>query len=104
MLKQGKEKRDLCDRVLWKTKLRLSLFQTSIGYILLDVKQSHAPNMHRVCVRDLYHFSSWNPLPAVTLAVYSYIFGSVNLYDIVASAPLAFTTPSPEFCAGIATG
>ena len=25
-------------------------------------------------------------------------------HDIVASAPLAFTTPSPEFCAGIATG
>jgi hypothetical protein len=25
-------------------------------------------------------------------------------FAIVASAPLAFTTPSPEFCAGIATG
>lgn len=71
MLKQGKEKRDLGDRVLWKTKIRLSLFQTSMGYILLDVKQSHTPNMHRVCIRDLYHFFSWNPLPALTLAVYS---------------------------------
>jgi hypothetical protein len=71
MLKQGKEKRDLFDRVLWKTKIRLSLFQTSMGYILLDVKQSHTPNMHRVCVRDLYHLFSWNTLPAVTLAVYS---------------------------------
>jgi hypothetical protein len=98
MLKQGKEKRDLDDRVLWKTKIRLSLFQTSMGYILLDVKQSRAPNMHRVCVRDLYHFSSCNSCRLL------YIFGSVNLYDIVASAPLAFTTPSPEFCAGIATG
>jgi hypothetical protein len=66
MLKQGKEKQDLCDRVLWKTKIRLSLFQTSMGYILLDVKQSLTPNMHRVCVRDLYRFFSWNPLPAVT--------------------------------------
>jgi hypothetical protein len=71
MLKQGKERRDLGDRVFWGKKIRLSLFQTSMGYILLDVEQSHAPNMHRVCVRDPYHFFSWNPLPAVTLAVNS---------------------------------
>lgn len=59
----------------------------------------------KVCVRDVNHYSVGNPaLLAATLVLILYTIGSINLYDTVASAPLAFTTLSPDFCAGIAIG
>jgi len=86
-----------------KENIILPLLQTSMGYILLDVKHAHTPNMQRgVC--DLHHFLVEDPACRLHPRQWLYISGLCNHYDIVASAPLAFTTLSPDFCAGIATG
>jgi hypothetical protein len=60
---------------------------------------------NNVSCRDLHH--SFGPrfcIRTVIFGVYSISSVLFNLYDIVASVPLAFNTPSADFCAGIATG
>lgn len=62
-----------------KTKIILSLSQTSMGYILLDVKQSHTPIMQRsvlfvICLTG----SARNPACETAIAPYTLIIPSIQ--------------------------